>query len=121
MPQKKKLTKLNEKVILKGLLNMENPILLSDLSQKLNCNSYHLEQYLNSLAQSGLVITSRYECDENEKYSPKRGQTVYSASPTAKEYLVEKKHNFLTFICTLVAAAMATLTLIATILIPLLS
>lgn len=120
MLQKNKPTKINEKVILKYLLNTENPVLLSDLSKQLNCSSAQLEQYLNSLSQNGLVLTSRYEYHDEEKYSSKRGQTVYSAPPIAREYLAEKKHNFLTFVCTVIAATMATLTLIATILIPLL-
>lgn len=113
--------KLSEKIILETLINTEKPILLSDLSKQLNCSSLHLEQYLNSLAQCGLIITSRYEYREEEKYSPKRGKTTYSASSTAKEYLTEKKRSFLTFVCTVIAALMATLTLIATILIPLFS
>lgn len=39
--------KLNEKIILKSLINIESPILLSDLAKQLNCYSRHLEQYLN--------------------------------------------------------------------------
>lgn len=118
---KNKPHKLSEKIILESLINTESPILLSDLSKQLNCNSHHLEQCLDSMAHSGLVITSRYEYKEDEKYSPKRGKTTYSISPTAKEYLAEKKRNFLTFVCTVVAAIMATLTLIATIVIPFIS
>lgn len=111
---------LSEKSILETLINTDVPILLSDLSKKLDCDSNHLEQYLTSMERSGLVIVSR--CDhEEEKYSPKRGKSVYSASPVAREYLIEKKRTFLTLICTLIAAIVATLTLIATIIIPFVS
>jgi len=55
MLKKNKSHKLNEKVILEALIKTENPILLSDLSKQLNCNSNHLEQYLNSMVQNGLT------------------------------------------------------------------
>lgn len=119
--RKNKLHQLNEKLILVTLINNKNPILLSDLARQLNCNSNHLEQYLNLMVQKGLLITSRYEAKESEKYSIKRGKTTYYASSAAKEYLIEKKRNFLTFACTVIAAIMATLTLIATIIIPFIS
>ncbi|MFQ8812399.1 MAG: hypothetical protein ACLTOQ_05045 [Gallintestinimicrobium sp.] len=113
--------KLNEKSIIKTLSNAPGPMLLSDLSSQLKCNSKDLEQYLSSMEKNGLIITSKYECKENEKYSSKRGKTTYCISCIAIEYIAEKERNFIAFICTLIAAIMATLTLIATVLIPFIS
>lgn len=109
---------LNEKAILKFLANQNNPLLLREIAEQLECDSKSLEQYLNSFSDKGLVVISKKACKDDEKYSPDRGKNVYSASSVTREYLKKQSRDFITFVCTIIAAIMASLTLIATLIIP---
>lgn len=111
--------KLNEKNVLKILIACKEPMLVSDLAKIIKCDSKSLEEYLYSLEQSGLVLSSRYAYKGDSKYSPRRGKTAYRASAIANEYLKKKSHDSVAFVCTIIAALMSILSLIATVLIPL--
>lgn len=110
--------KITEKNVLKSLLKHSNPISLEQLSAQMNCNSETLAYYVESLVAKGLIQVSRHPFSEEIRYSPKRFESLYSALPTANDYICKINRDFLSFLFTVIAAIMATLTLIATILIP---
>ena len=110
--------KINNVNILRTLFKCNEPISLKDLSLRMHCNEEDLSYYIDSLKENGLILVSRIPFSEELRYSPKRFENLYSASPVSKEYLYKQRMEKLTFAFTVIAAIMATLTLVATILIP---
>ncbi|MFQ8777275.1 MAG: hypothetical protein ACLR78_07430 [Roseburia sp.] len=113
--------KLNEKSIIKTLSNAPGPMLLSDLSSQLKMQFKRSGTVSKFYGKERFNNHFKYECKENEKYSSKGEKQPIAISCIAIEYIAEKERNFIAFICTLIAAIMATLTLIATVLIPFIS
>jgi len=112
--------KINERTVLTALIAHEKPVLASELSKELKCGSQIVSSYLESLEKQNLVVSSRYEYKGSEPYSSSRGKTAYKAEPIASDYIKKSYHESIVFVCTIIAAVMASLTLIATILVPLL-
>ncbi|RHU80473.1 winged helix-turn-helix transcriptional regulator [Clostridiaceae bacterium OM08-6BH] len=113
--------KITEKNILKSLLKHSESISITDLSTLMNCDSDTLSYYLESLIAKGLIQTTRRPFSEEIRYSPKRFEDLYYALPIARDYIKMIDRDYLTFLFTAIAALMSALTLIITIVIPLLS
>lgn len=110
--------KITEKNILKSLLKYSAPISIDDLSVLMNCDSEVLSSYMESLVAKGLIMSTKHPFCEEIRYSPKRFEYLYYALPIASDYIKILNRDSWMFIFTAIAAIMATLTLIATIIIP---